>query len=43
MNDLNLADVLLEANIDVQVPVAARGGSVALRRVAQPVLDLQDL
>ena len=43
MDDLDLAYMLLEANVDVQVPIAARGGPISLRRVPQPVLDLQDL
>ena len=43
MDYLDLAYVLLEANVDVQVPIAARGGPISLRRVPQPVLDLQDL
>ena len=42
MDDLDLAYMLLEANVDVEIPVAARGGPVALRRVPQPVLDLEN-
>ena len=42
MDDLDLAYMLLEANVDVQVPVAARGGPVALRWVPQPVLNLEN-
>jgi len=41
--DLDLAYMLLEANVDVQVAIAARGGTIAFRRIAEPVLDLQDL
>ena len=43
MNNLDLAYMLLEANVDVQVAIAARGGTIAFRRIAEPVLDLQDL
>jgi len=43
VDNLDLAYMLLETNVDVQVAIAARSGPVALRRIAEPVLDLQDL